>query len=91
MSDMPRTAIWGRRYDATIDYESWNMGRDTLDAGIRSRYVDSNNGITMHVLEAGFEHRFQGGLNSYRILTDSRPADRRRVPASGAGAVSVPG
>jgi pimeloyl-ACP methyl ester carboxylesterase len=31
-------------------------GRDTLGAGIRSRYVDNNNGVTMHVLEAGFEH-----------------------------------
>jgi len=30
-------------------------GRDTLGAGIRSRYVDNNNGVTMHVLEAGFE------------------------------------
>jgi pimeloyl-ACP methyl ester carboxylesterase len=31
-------------------------GRDTLGAGIRSRYVDNNNGVTMHVLEAGFEN-----------------------------------
>jgi pimeloyl-ACP methyl ester carboxylesterase len=30
-------------------------GRDTLGVGIRSRYVDNNNGVTMHVLEAGFE------------------------------------
>jgi pimeloyl-ACP methyl ester carboxylesterase len=30
-------------------------GRDTLGAGIRSRYVDNNNGVRMHVLEAGFE------------------------------------
>jgi pimeloyl-ACP methyl ester carboxylesterase len=30
-------------------------GRDTLAAGIRSRYVENNNGLRMHVLEAGFE------------------------------------
>lgn len=30
-------------------------GRNTLGAGIRSRYVDNNNGVTMHVLEAGYE------------------------------------
>jgi len=30
-------------------------GQDTLPAGIRSHLVDNNNGVTMHVLEAGFE------------------------------------
>jgi pimeloyl-ACP methyl ester carboxylesterase len=30
-------------------------GRTTLGSGIRSRYVDNNNGVSMHVLEAGFE------------------------------------
>jgi len=30
-------------------------GQGTLRAGIRSRYVDNNNGIRMHLLEAGFE------------------------------------
>ena len=30
-------------------------GQDTLGAGIRSRHVDNNNGVTMHLLEAGFE------------------------------------
>ena len=30
-------------------------GQDTLPAGIRSRRVDNNNGLTIHVLEAGFE------------------------------------
>jgi len=29
--------------------------KDTLPAGIRSRRVDNNNGLTMHLLEAGFE------------------------------------
>lgn len=30
-------------------------GQSTLDAGIRSRFVDNRNGCVMHVLEAGFE------------------------------------
>ncbi len=30
-------------------------GETTLPVGIRSRLVDNNNGITMHLLEAGFE------------------------------------
>ena len=32
-------------------------GETTLPAGIRSRFVANGNGITMHVLEAGFEKR----------------------------------
>lgn len=31
-------------------------GRSALPEGVRSRLVDNNNGCTMHVLEAGFEH-----------------------------------
>src|ERR671939_1471397 len=30
-------------------------GQTTLPEGIRSRFVDNGNGITMHLLEAGFE------------------------------------
>ncbi len=30
-------------------------GETTLPAGIRSRFVNNGNGITMHFLEAGFE------------------------------------
>ncbi len=30
-------------------------GQTTLPAGIRSRFVENNNGCTMHMLEAGFE------------------------------------
>jgi len=30
-------------------------GRNTLPGGIRSRLIDNNNGIVMHILEAGFE------------------------------------
>jgi pimeloyl-ACP methyl ester carboxylesterase len=35
--------------------EHVEYGQDTLPPGIRSRYVDNNNGVKMHVLEAGFE------------------------------------
>ena len=30
-------------------------GTDTLDPKIRSRFVDNNNGLNVHILEAGFE------------------------------------
>jgi len=30
-------------------------GQDTLPLGIRSRRINNNNGVTMHILEAGFE------------------------------------
>ncbi len=30
-------------------------GNGTLPAGIRSRMVDNNNGLMVHILEAGFE------------------------------------
>jgi len=30
-------------------------GQNTLAAGIRSRYINNNNGVRMHILEAGFE------------------------------------
>jgi pimeloyl-ACP methyl ester carboxylesterase len=36
--------------NTSVDY-----GRQTLPAGIRSRYVHNNNGVRMHVLEAGFD------------------------------------
>jgi pimeloyl-ACP methyl ester carboxylesterase len=32
-------------------------GQDTLPVGIRSRIIDNNNGVKMHILEAGFEDR----------------------------------
>jgi pimeloyl-ACP methyl ester carboxylesterase len=35
--------------------EGVEYGQGTLPRGIRSRRVDNNNGVTMHVLEAGFE------------------------------------
>jgi pimeloyl-ACP methyl ester carboxylesterase len=30
-------------------------GKNSLPSGIRSRYIDNNNGVSMHILEAGFE------------------------------------
>jgi pimeloyl-ACP methyl ester carboxylesterase len=35
--------------------QSVAYGETTLPTGIRSRFVDNSNGLTMHVLEAGFE------------------------------------
>jgi pimeloyl-ACP methyl ester carboxylesterase len=40
--------------DATLN-RLVEYGQRTLPAGIRSRYVDDNNGLRMHLLEAGFE------------------------------------
>ncbi len=40
--------------DATLNRRV-EYGQGTLPAGIRSRYVDNNNGLRMHLLEAGFE------------------------------------
>jgi pimeloyl-ACP methyl ester carboxylesterase len=35
--------------------ESVEYGKDTLPRGVRSRRVDNNNGVTTHILDAGFE------------------------------------
>jgi pimeloyl-ACP methyl ester carboxylesterase len=35
--------------------ENVEYGKATLPSGIRSHYVDNNNGVRMHVLEAGFD------------------------------------
>jgi pimeloyl-ACP methyl ester carboxylesterase len=37
--------------------EHVEYGKDTLPSEIRSRYVDNNNGVKVHLLEAGFEDR----------------------------------
>ncbi len=39
------------------EYKNDNVeyGRNTLPQGVRSRRVDTNNGVVLHVLEAGFE------------------------------------
>jgi hypothetical protein len=46
----------------TVAHSNWRnpevqYGQDTLPAGIRSRFVDNNNGVRMHLLEAAFENR----------------------------------
>jgi pimeloyl-ACP methyl ester carboxylesterase len=43
--------------DARIRNENVEYGKETLPYGIRSRRVDNNNGVQMHVVEAGFEVR----------------------------------
>jgi pimeloyl-ACP methyl ester carboxylesterase len=35
--------------------ESVEYGQETLPSGIRSRRIDNNNGVRMHILEAGYE------------------------------------
>ena len=41
--------------DSTARNQNVEYGQDTLPVGIRSRRIDNNNGVTMHILEAGFE------------------------------------
>jgi pimeloyl-ACP methyl ester carboxylesterase len=37
--------------------EDVEYGQDTLPVGIRSRIIDNNNGVKMHILESGFQDR----------------------------------
>jgi pimeloyl-ACP methyl ester carboxylesterase len=37
--------------------EDVEYGQDTLPVGIRSRIIDNNNGVKMHMLESGFQDR----------------------------------
>jgi hypothetical protein len=46
-----------RAQSATWRNEDVEYRKDTLPPGTRSRYIDNNNGVRMHVLEAGFEDR----------------------------------
>jgi len=45
-----------KKQSANVKNENVAYGRDTLPDGIRSRFIDNNNGATLHVLEAGFEY-----------------------------------
>ena len=68
-------------------------GQTTIPVGIRSRLVDNNNGITMHILEAGFEepgrplillmHGYPELAFSWR--KNLLPLGRGRLPRGGAG------
>jgi pimeloyl-ACP methyl ester carboxylesterase len=40
----------GARENGSVEY-----GKSTLPRGVRSRRVDTNNGVVLHILEAGFE------------------------------------
>jgi pimeloyl-ACP methyl ester carboxylesterase len=44
-----------RSNPGTRDNDSVSYGRSTLPQGVRSRRVDTNNGVVLHILEAGFE------------------------------------
>jgi pimeloyl-ACP methyl ester carboxylesterase len=48
-------------------------GETTLPAGIRSRFVANGNGITMHLLEAGFETDFAGTARPCVLLLHGFP------------------
>jgi pimeloyl-ACP methyl ester carboxylesterase len=51
-AQLERAQISTIRLNEHVEY-----GKETLPSEIRSRYVDNNNGVRMHVLEAGFEDR----------------------------------
>lgn len=51
--DVPARAI----QSSQARNDSVEYGKDTLSLGIRSRYIDNNNGLRMHILEAGFEEQ----------------------------------
>src|SRR5579863_5869861 len=53
-SAMPRDAVAENSAETPIN-RAVEYGELTLPAGIRSRRVDNNCGLTMHILEAGFE------------------------------------
>ena len=48
-ADIQRSSA-GARSNDSVEY-----GRSTLPRGVRSRRVDTNNGVVLHILEAGFE------------------------------------
>jgi pimeloyl-ACP methyl ester carboxylesterase len=43
-----------KRADAPVN-ENVEYGKNTLPTGVRSRRIDTHNGVVLHVLEAGFE------------------------------------
>jgi pimeloyl-ACP methyl ester carboxylesterase len=43
--------------DSSQCNEHVQYGQDTLPTGIRSRIIDNNNGLKMHILESGFQDR----------------------------------
>jgi pimeloyl-ACP methyl ester carboxylesterase len=53
----PRVAGAIAQASSTPRNDNVVYGQDTLPSGIRSRIIDHNNGVKMHILEAGFEDR----------------------------------
>ena len=58
---LPANSVWAsakgiQASDAgAYENDSVQYGRRTLPRGVRSRRVDTNNGVVLHILEAGFE------------------------------------
>jgi hypothetical protein len=65
-----------RAHAAIVQTDTANLPPLPLPARIRSRYVSNINGLTFHVLEAGFEERVD--LVSYSSM------DIRNLPTVGA-------
>jgi len=49
------TVVRSRKKQGTMTNQDVLYGQSNIPVGIRSRLVDNNNGIKMHILEAGFE------------------------------------
>ena len=52
--------------------DTTGYGADTLDPGIRSRFIEGVNGLTMHVLEAGWEDEDRPRLLLFAWLSGDR-------------------
>jgi hypothetical protein len=74
------------RARSVTTYRNLNVlyGPDTLPSGIRSRIVDNNNGVKMHILEAGFDSKRPCVvlLHGFPELGETNycPHRRRRLP-----------
>jgi pimeloyl-ACP methyl ester carboxylesterase len=64
-------------------------GRSALPDGVRSRLVDNNNGCTMHVLEAGFEHPGRPCVVLLHGFPELAFSWRRQLPALAAAGFHV--
>jgi pimeloyl-ACP methyl ester carboxylesterase len=63
------TDVIGKRFVSKVKNEGVVYGQDTLPAGIRSRFVDNNNGVRVHILESGFD----GGKRPCVVLLHGFP------------------
>ena len=53
----PRSTAAGAQTSSIPKNENVEYGQHALPAGIRSRIIDNNNGVKMHILESGFQDR----------------------------------